>query len=251
MIDKREILQLFDRQVRANPTPKPGLDVIRDGTMVRYEGAFNYICCWDFTEQQSQAEVTKIAQYFVQKGQSLMWRVYAHDGPKNLEYCLNDAGFEAQASGTLMVLPVADTRFDSTAHDIRVVSNIDMVDDYLHVAKTAFGSVEPGQRAFFQSTLNDKDFLLYCGYCCNAPVATGMLQLIPDSRFGQLFGGAVVPDCRGKGFYRACIAQRVEYARQHGIEYLLTEAWDTSRPILQSMGFIPLVGETTWILSSE
>jgi hypothetical protein len=40
-------------------------------------------------------------------------------------------------------------------------------------------------------------------------------------------------------------------ARQRGLKYLSTEAQETSRPILEKLGFIPLVQETTWILPSK
>jgi hypothetical protein len=38
-------------------------------------------------------------------------------------------------------------------------------------------------------------------------------------------------------------------ARDRGLKYLSTEARETSRPILQRLGFIPAVRETTWVLS--
>jgi len=75
-----------------------------------------------------------------------------------------------------------------------------------------------------------------------------MLQLFEHSQFGMLYGAGVAPLHRGKGFYRASITARVNLARSRGIDYLLTEARDTSKPILEALGFIPLSTETTWVL---
>jgi GNAT superfamily N-acetyltransferase len=52
-----------------------------------------------------------------------------------------------------------------------------------------------------------------------------------------LFGGATLPDARGRGAYRALIRARWEYARASGAPALLTQAGAMSRPILERLGF--------------
>lgn len=53
----------------------------------------------------------------------------------------------------------------------------------------------------------------------------------------RLFGGATLPDARGRGAYRALIRARWEYARASRAPALLTQAGAMSRPILERLGF--------------
>lgn len=52
-----------------------------------------------------------------------------------------------------------------------------------------------------------------------------------------LVGGAVVPDARGRGVYRALVRARWDDAVAAGIPALSVQARETSRPILESLGF--------------
>jgi GNAT superfamily N-acetyltransferase len=62
-----------------------------------------------------------------------------------------------------------------------------------------------------------------------------------------MVGGAVVPDARGRGVYRALVRARWEDSLQAGIAALCVQARVTSRPILESIGFEP-TGEVEVLL---
>ena len=54
----------------------------------------------------------------------------------------------------------------------------------------------------------------------------------------RLWGGAVVPAARGRGIYRAVLAERLSYAVTHGASMALVKGKiDTSGPILRRAGF--------------
>ncbi len=257
-MDNTEILRLYDTQVRANPVATPGLTVVADGDVIRLEGAFNFICHWTFNQATAMQAVAAQADYFRQRDQALMWRVYDHDKPANIAACLTELGFVADPQGTLMVLPLAEVvlplaeqHISTTAitHDIRQITATDGLSDYLRVAEEAFGNDEISSVEYFAKLLPRSDFALFCGYADAEPAVSGLLQMPPNSCFGLLFGGGVSPAHRSKGFYRATVAARVAVAKTRGLKYLATEARQSSRPILESLGFIPLVHETTWLLS--
>ena len=65
------------------------------------------------------------------------------------------------------------------------------------------------------------------GAGASAPTAYGL----------ALFGGATLPDARGRGAYRALIRARWEEACGRGTPALLTQAGSMSRPILERLGF--------------
>jgi predicted acetyltransferase len=45
---------------------------------------------------------------------------------------------------------------------------------------------------------------------------------------------------RGKGLYRALVAARLKEAREAGYAYVTVDARETSRPILERLGFATL-----------
>lgn len=52
-----------------------------------------------------------------------------------------------------------------------------------------------------------------------------------------LMGGAVLPDARGHGVYRALVRARWDHAVEQGTPLLVVQAGDMSGPILTSLGF--------------
>lgn len=68
-----------------------------------------------------------------------------------------------------------------------------------------------------------------CAGTC-APTAHGL----------ALFGGATLPDKRGRGAYRALVHARWVEAQERGLQALLTQGGSMSRPILERLGFEPV-----------
>ena len=75
----------------------------------------------------------------------------------------------------------------------------------------------------------------YLAYVDGEPVARGTAAF---SEHGvTLFGGATLPEARGRGAYRALVAARWEDAVAAGKPALVTQAGAMSRPILLRLGF--------------
>jgi GNAT superfamily N-acetyltransferase len=55
-----------------------------------------------------------------------------------------------------------------------------------------------------------------------------------------LFGGAVLPEARGRGVYRALLRARWELAVERGTPALTVQAGRMSKPILERLGFVQL-----------
>jgi GNAT superfamily N-acetyltransferase len=52
-----------------------------------------------------------------------------------------------------------------------------------------------------------------------------------------LFGGAVLPEFRGRGVYKALVHERLREAARRGSPVAVTQAGQMSRPILEKLGF--------------
>ena len=71
-----------------------------------------------------------------------------------------------------------------------------------------------------------------------------MGALLAEAPFASLYGGATLPEWRSRGIYRALVAARARLAAARGVRYLLVDASDDSRPILERLGFV-VIGTTT------
>ncbi len=249
-MDFDRVLARFDAEVRANPAPPAGISVERRGGLILLTGGFNYVSRWDLTTQTMGAVVAEQARWFRARGEELMWRVYDHDGPPGLAACLSAAGFEPDPPGTLMFFDLTDDLTAPLAGEVEVrrARTLADLDGFVSAAGLAFGQEEAWQREAFAKQLDDPNMALFVAWAGGQAVASARLEMAAGRSFGALFGGGVAPAYRGRGLYRALVAARVLEAKTRGLAYLSIEARDTSRPILERLGFVPAGRETTWTL---
>jgi len=75
----------------------------------------------------------------------------------------------------------------------------------------------------------------WLAYLDGKPVSWGGAVAGPRGLY--LSGGATLPEARGKGLYRALVRARWDYAVERGTPGLVVGAQETSRPILERVGF--------------
>jgi GNAT superfamily N-acetyltransferase len=68
------------------------------------------------------------------------------------------------------------------------------------------------------------------------PAGSSSIALFPPAA-ATINGGAVRPKFRGRGVYRAMVAERLRIARDAGVDGLCVWGGDMSRPILEKLGF--------------
>lgn len=243
-----DFLRRYDAEVRAQPARRPGLEVENDGRVVRLVGNFNFVCSWRFGAADARAIVETQARHFRALGQPLIWRVHEHDKPRDLSVHLAECGFEPSPPGTLMFLDLHGAGLTPVEGiEVRRVLTKNELAGFLEASDLAFGErqaedlIEP-----FLHRMSDPTFALFAAYVDGEPIGAARLEW--NGRFGQLYGGGVRPGHRGRGVYRALCHARVEEAKRQGLRYLSTEARETSRPILERLGFARAVQEVTWVL---
>ena len=251
-MDLERVLRQYDSEVRARPKASPGFEVERTSSVIRLTGHFNFICCWDLAPGAAREAVASQAAYFRSQGESLIWRVYEHDKPAELGDYLAEEGFEADPPGTLMIFDLANQIAAPVGPDIEIrrASTMEDLHGFMAVSDAAFGHKQSWQFAAYSSRLGDPDLALYIALVSGKTVASARLEL-GSPNFGLLFGGGVSPSYRRQGLYRALVAERAKEAKRRGCSYLVTDARETSRPILQNLGFISAVRETTWVLPPQ
>ena len=78
-------------------------------------------------------------------------------------------------------------------------------------------------------------------------VCAAWVRFASGTGFATLWGGSTLPAWRGRGIYRALVAQRANLAAARGFRYLQVDASDASRPILERLGFVPVTTTTPFI----
>jgi len=181
----------------------------------------------------------------------LIWRVYQHDEPAGLGDWLAEAGFEPEPPGTLMIFDLANQLTAPVAREVEIrrVSTVADLPGFIEASGAAFGEDESWRLAAYSSCLDDPNLALYVALVSGMAVTSARLEM-GWPNFGLLFGGGVSPSYRRQGLYRALVAERAKEAQRRGCRYLISDARETSRPILQNLGFICAAGETTWVLRS-
>ena len=80
-------------------------------------------------------------------------------------------------------------------------------------------------------------------------VSAAWLVPLQGTRVAGLWGGSTLAAYRGRGIYRALVAQRARIALDRGYSIVQVDASDDSRPILQRLGLHIVGGTTPYVVS--
>jgi GNAT superfamily N-acetyltransferase len=246
-----DILSLFDQQMRSEPPPEPGLRIERDGRIVRTIGPEDCILFSDLGTDQIEPAILEQLDHFRSSGRPLEWKVYSHDRPPDLGSRLMLHGFVPDETESLMIQDLgarSDAPGEIPGLEIRRVTDVAGLREAAAVSSKAFGKEDLERMLQFEARLKDPTFGLFIAYLHGAPVSAGRVELPQDRSFASIWGGGTVPEFRHRGIYRAMVAARAQLARDSGHAYLAVEALETSRPILQRLGFVKMADVTGFVL---
>ncbi|MEU6881507.1 GNAT family N-acetyltransferase [Streptomyces sp. NPDC046712] len=255
-MDHAAIRTRYDRQLRLGARPDgPGTRVERDGPVVRQTGpahAWNGILWSGLDETGADAAIAEQIRHFTALGLPFEWKVYGHDGPADLAARLLAAGFTAEDQETLMVAEAATLPTDvALPEGVELVPVTDAAGVKLvtEVHDRAFGgdSSHIGRQLLDQLATTPDTVAAVLAMAGDEPVSAARLELYPGTDFAGLWGGGTVEPWRGKGLYRALVAFRTRIAVERGHRFVQVDAADTSRPILQRLGFAPLTTTTPYV----
>jgi predicted GNAT family acetyltransferase len=248
-----EVLRLFDEEVRQNPEGAAGYRTERLGSLIRVIGPKeHYILYAHLLESEAADVIARQTAEFRAMHQLVEWKVYSHDQPVTLGGLLQGAGWVSSPPESLMLFdlsePVASSPLPPQA-EIRRVRGREALSDVESVDQAAFGRVNEFLRQNVAERLDNPNLAQYVAYWEGVPVSAGRVETRSGGSFASLFGGGTIPAFRGRGLYRALVAERARFAREQGARYVLVGALDgTSRPILERVGFVRIAGIVCWEL---
>ncbi len=249
-----EILALYDAEMRADPPPETGVQYERVGGVLRATGIQNWIAFAELAAADVDAVIAEQAAYFRSIGAEVEWKVYGHDRPPDLGQRLRAAGFEPEEAETLMIYDLGGGPPPGAVPAgivIRRIIETGGLADLIAVQHEAFGEDRVRMAEELGRRLGDPALGLYVAYASLVPVAAARLEMTPGRSFAGLWGGATLPAYRGRGIYRGLVAARAEEALRRGYRYLRVDARESSRPILERLGFIAVTSVMEWKLRPE
>lgn len=246
----QDLLVAYDAEVRARPRAMPGFVVEHIDGVTLLSGGFNFVSHWDLSGHDPEQVVHRLTRRFRQAGQGLIWDIHGHDGPENLGAILTSNGLEETQTSTLMVLDLDRFPDQALDNDVQRVRDLAGLRDFVRVTGEAFGREDDWVIETFRDRFEDHQDQLFVAYVQGQPVGCSRIECPAGSQFAGLYGGGVSPGFRGLGIYGAMIRARATAARARGFRYLTTTARETSRPILERLGFQPLTSVRRWVLAS-
>ena len=253
--DSREILRLFDEQVRQGISDDTVNHFERTPRAVRHSAisdlGWSEISWSHLDEDSADSEIKRQIEYFTAARQDFVWKVYDSDLPQDLSSRLLAAGFGVIATSQLMIARVADVHFSvelPPGVELVRANNPDGIDQLIDIHDRVFAREHSQLRRQLygqmeRSPSRSEIVLVTAG---GVPVASSRAELLPDHDFVSLWGGGTLPEWRGKGLYRAMVTHRARVARSRGYSYLYVTASEQSRPILESLDFQPFGSVTAY-----
>ncbi|MFB7513419.1 GNAT family N-acetyltransferase [Streptomyces sp. NPDC056144] len=255
-MDTTHLRDLYDRQLRREARPDgPGCRVERAGAVVRQTGpahAWNGVLWSGLDADGADAAIAEQIAHYEAAGLPFEWKLYGHDGPADLAGRLLAAGFVAEDSETLLAheaAAVAEHVPLPEGVELRAVTDEAGVRQVVEVHDRAFGkdSSHIGRQLLDRLAADPDTVTAVVALADGEPVSAARLELVPGTDFAGLWGGGTVEAWRGRGLYRALVAHRARIAAERGHRYVQVDAAETSRPILQRLGFVTLSTTTPYV----
>ena len=162
------------------------------------------------------------------------WEVGSSARPPKLVELLHERGLVDDPDDPLQIGMALTGEPAGPAPEGIEVRRVASDDDELVAAQfaaVAFGDTDVKAKPFDP----DSPSVTYLAFIDGEPVgrATGAF-----SEYGvTLFGGATLPEWRGRGVYKALVHARLRDAAERGSPVAVTQAGSMSRPILEKLGF--------------
>ncbi len=246
-MDRQAMLASFDEQLRCNPRPSdPRTIVEREAHLTRLiePGGWAGILWCDLEGLVAEEVIAREIERFAEVPGEWEWKHYSYDAPAELPEHLIAAGFKPEQPETVLVADLAGQALGGELPEgvsIELLTDPSEVRSLLEMLDGVFGE---GVRGLEQAMLEGirrepPSTLAMAAMLEGVPIAGGRVEL-DGSEFAGLWGGATVPEWRHRGIFRALVARGAALAAQRGRRYGQVDALDTSRPILEGLGFIEL-----------
>jgi GNAT superfamily N-acetyltransferase len=233
--DQQQRIEVEYRTLRREVTP----EVIRHVALKHGEGMVLYS---RLNAENADRVIAEQIAYYRQLGQDFEWKTYDHDTPGDLKDRLSAQSFQAEEPEALLVLDIdiaPQILLQPVTHDVRRITDPDRLEEVRRIQESVWDDPHDWLvPALGDDLVNDPDHLsVYVAYAEGVPVSAAWISFHDHSEFAGLWGGSTLAEYRGRGFYTALLAARLQEARPRGVRFLTIDASPMSRPIVEKHGF--------------
>jgi predicted GNAT family acetyltransferase len=216
------------------------------------QGWVEYRDLGDLDEDALDALIARQIARFRERGERFEWKLHGHDRPPFLADRLVAAGLRADEQETVVIAAIEDLDLavePPAGVVIREVHERKDLDRIMAMETTVWGE-DNATHADDLERERDADpaaLRIFVAEADGDVVSAAWMRLPPHTEFGTLWGGSTLPAWRRRGIYRALVARRAQVARDSGRRYVEVDALDTSRPILERLGFRAVTTTTPYV----
>lgn len=261
-MDDASLLAAYDAQLRTDAEMRSMADVVRHGPLLwglfhSGRGFVSYRSLGSPTDAELERLIVETVEHYEADPRTteFEWKTRGHDGVPMLDALLRKHGFIAEDIESVMV-----GEAESIATDVPVPEEVSLRSVTSHADVTAmvsmqasvFGDPETIDERVDSTLqrLNDPDapgVELWVAEVEGRPISAGRVDPVPDTDFAGIWGGATLPEWRGRGIYRALTAKRAQAALRVGKSLINSDSTEFSRPILERSGFRRVTTTTPYI----
>ena len=254
-----DLLAAYDAQLRGDAELDGAEDVRRIGpvTVGVFRGGSGFASYRDLGgagERRIRSLVLEVRAHFAAQPdvRAAEWKTRGHDVAPGLVAALIEAGFAPEEEESVMIgeaaalsdaVPVPP---GVTLREIRSEADILSMEE---MQGRVFG--DPQWRSRAERTIglvsSGIDIVLWIAESEGRVISAGRLEPVPGTEFAGIWGGATLPEWRGRGVYRALTAKRAQAALQRGVRYLHSDSTEFSRPILERSGLRKITTTTPYV----
>lgn len=254
------LLAVYDDQLRGAAEMTGARSWDRSGPLWRSKyadgGLVSYKSLAGLDQAAIEALVMETIQYYAADPAvaTFEWKTRGHDQPAELTQWLEDLGFVPEEVETVM-LGEAAALVDAPAPPPGVVvRRIDdqpdraaLIDAAAAMQAGVFGRGGDGAELLARVDRSEGNTEVWVAEHDGAVISAGRLEIVPGTECAGLWGGATLPEWRGRGIYRALTAARATSAMSRGVRYLHSDCTEMSRPILERSGLRRVTTTTPYI----
>lgn len=254
-----ELLQVYDRHLRELSEVRGASKVSRLGPLwlAAYPGGkgfVSYATLDDLGSHDICGLVAAVKASYERDTSitSVEWKSRGHDRAPGLHDALVANGFMPEEEESIMLgdarLLAVDVEVPAEVTIRRVTSERD-VRAMSAVQDTVFGGevIKGNADELLRRLAHNDGMQLWVAEANGAVVCAGRLEPVEGTPFAGLWGGATVPEWRGRGVYRAMTAARARAALEAGKSYLHSDSNENSRPILERSGLVKASRTTPYV----
>lgn len=243
-MNKKLIMDLYEKYERKAQFETQNVQQIVDENLIKhiYEGSCPAIIHYYSPVSLSIDElIEREIAYFTAINQPFEWKVYGTDQPSDIGDRLLTKGFVKEETGSLLIRDIDDYQpnlaMPSEVECKRVTSK-QMFRESYEVQNTEFPlAVDEQVDCYWPTYQDDENYTVYLVYESGKPVASARIDFTPNSPFAGMWAGTTLKEHRGKGYYKTLLEYRIHEAKQRGYRYVIIDALQISRPIVEKHGF--------------